>query len=144
MGSLDMICRVSFSCVHTRAQLCLTLRDPRDCSPPGSSVHGILQARVLKWVAISSSRESSPPRDRSWVSCIGRAGSLPLVLPGKPLWFLYEGSNPGALHWELRVLATGLPEKAQVYHSFKKNFFIYFDWKLITLQYCSGFCQTWT
>ena len=36
-------------------QSCPTLRDPMDCSPPGSSVHGILQARILEWVAISSS-----------------------------------------------------------------------------------------
>ena len=41
-----------------------------DCSPPGSSVHGIFQARILEWVAISFSRKSSPPRDRTWVSCI--------------------------------------------------------------------------
>ena len=40
-------------------QLCLTLWDPMDCSPPGSSARGILQARTLKWVAISSSRTSS-------------------------------------------------------------------------------------
>ena len=38
------------------AQLCLTLWDPMDCSPPGSSIHGILQARILEWVTISSSR----------------------------------------------------------------------------------------
>ena len=41
------------------APLCPTLGDPVDCSPPGSSVHGILQARILEWVAISSSRGSS-------------------------------------------------------------------------------------
>ena len=41
-----------------------------DCSPPGSSVHGILQARILEWVAISFSRGSSRPRDRTQVSCI--------------------------------------------------------------------------
>ena len=41
------------------AQSCLTLCDPMDCSPLGSSVHGILQARILEWVAISSSRGSS-------------------------------------------------------------------------------------
>ena len=46
------------------------LYDPMDCSPPGSSVHGILQARIPEWVAISFSRESSGPRDRTWVSCI--------------------------------------------------------------------------
>ena len=41
-----------------------------DCSPPGSSVHGILQARILEWVAELSSRGSSWPRDRTWLSCI--------------------------------------------------------------------------
>ena len=44
--------------------------DPMDFNPPGSSVHGILQVRILEWVAIFFSRGSSWPRDRSWVSCI--------------------------------------------------------------------------
>ena len=51
------------------------LWDPMDCSPPGSSVHGIFQARIQEWVAISSSRGSSQARDQtciSYVSCIGR------------------------------------------------------------------------
>ena len=52
-------------------QSCPTLCDPVDCSLPGSSVQGILQARVLEWVAISFSRGSSRPRDRTQVSCIG-------------------------------------------------------------------------
>ena len=43
-----------------------------DCSPPGSSVHGIFQARILEWVAISFSRGSSQPRDRTRISSIGR------------------------------------------------------------------------
>ena len=51
-------------------QLCPTLCDPMDCSRPSSSVHEILQARVLEWVAISFSRGSSWPRDRTWVSLI--------------------------------------------------------------------------
>ena len=51
-------------------QSCLTLRDPMDCSLPGSSVHGIFQARVLEWVAISFSKGSSLPRDQSQVPCI--------------------------------------------------------------------------
>ena len=51
-------------------QSCLTLCDPMDCSPPGSSVHGILQARTEEWVAISFSRGSSWPRDQTWVSCV--------------------------------------------------------------------------
>ena len=61
-------------CVHacSVAQSCLTLCDPMDCSPPGSSVHGILQARILEWVAISSSRGSSQPRVPTCISCIGR------------------------------------------------------------------------
>ena len=56
-------------------QSCLTLCTPMDCSPPDSSVHGILQARILEWVALPSSRGSSRPRDWisiSYVSCIGR------------------------------------------------------------------------
>ena len=44
--------------------------DPMDCSPPGSSVHGILQARILEWVAVISSRGSSPPRDPTCISYI--------------------------------------------------------------------------
>ena len=52
------------------SQLCLILCDPRDCSTPGSSAHGILQARILEWVAISFSRGSSQPRDQTQVFCI--------------------------------------------------------------------------
>ena len=65
-------------CAHTShsvAQSCLTLCHPMDCSSLGSTVHGIFQARILKWVAISYSRGSSWTRDWthvSWVSCIGR------------------------------------------------------------------------
>ena len=55
-------------------QSCPTSCDPMDCSPPSSSVHGVLQARILEWVAIPFSRESSQSRDRTWVSCI--AGEL--------------------------------------------------------------------
>jgi len=53
----------------TIAQSCLTLWDPVAYSPPGSSVHGILQVRILEWVAIPFSRESSQPRDQTRVSC---------------------------------------------------------------------------
>ena len=54
------------------------LFDPMDCSPPGSSVHGISQARILEWVAISFSRGSSRPRDRT------QTDSSPPEPPGKP------------------------------------------------------------
>ena len=52
------------------AQSCLTLCNPMNCSPPGSSVHGILQARILEWVASPSPGKSSRPRGQSWVSCM--------------------------------------------------------------------------
>ena len=56
-------------CCVLVAQLCPTLCDPMDCNPPASSVHKIFQARILEWVAISFSRGSSQPRDRTRVSC---------------------------------------------------------------------------
>ena len=61
------------------ARSCLALRDPMDCSPSGSSDHGILQARILEWVAISASRASSPPR---WIlyHCTTWESSTPPVL----------------------------------------------------------------
>ena len=52
------------------AQLCPTLCDPRDCSPTGSSVHEIFQARILEWVAISFFTGYSSPRDQTCMSCI--------------------------------------------------------------------------
>ena len=74
----------------TVAQPCLTLCDPIDCNLPGSSLHGILQARILEWVAISSSRGSSWPRDRthmSWYLLHRQRSSLPLSYLGSPLHF---------------------------------------------------------
>ena len=62
------------------AQLCLTLCNPKDCSPPGSSVHGIFQARILEQLAISSFRGSSQSRDQIHVSCISYIGR----------WILYH------------------------------------------------------
>ena len=55
-------------CVST--QSCPILFDPVDCSLPGFSVHGILQARILEWIAIPFSRGTSQPRDRTLVSCL--------------------------------------------------------------------------
>ena len=60
---------------------CLTLCDPVDCSPPGSSVRGVLQERILEWVAISFSRGSSQPRDRAQVSHIADTLSLMFCRP---------------------------------------------------------------
>ena len=61
--------------------------DPVDCSPPGSSVRGILQAGMLEWVAISSSSGSSPPRDQTQVSSVSCTGK----------WVLYHLSQQGSL-----------------------------------------------
>ena len=60
--------------------------DPMDCSPPDSSVYGILQARILEWVAISFSRQPFQPRVQTRVSCIGR-------------WIRYPLSYQGSLNW---------------------------------------------
>ena len=68
------------------AQSCLTLCNPMDGSPPGSSVHGISQARILEWVTISFSTGSSQLRDRTQVSYIGRRILLPLSHPGSPIY----------------------------------------------------------
>ena len=57
-------------CACSVAQLCSTLCNPMDCNPPGSSVHGIFQARILDWVAMPSFRISSPPRNQTRVSCV--------------------------------------------------------------------------
>ena len=67
-------------------QLCVTLGDPMDCSPPGSSVHGILQARILEWVLMPFSRGSSQQMDGalSPVSPALQEDSLPLEPSGKP------------------------------------------------------------
>ena len=54
------------------AQSCSTLCNPMDSSQPGSSVHGIFHERILEWAAMSFSRESSQPKDRTQLSCIVR------------------------------------------------------------------------
>ena len=66
------------------AQSCPTLCDPMDCSLLGSSVHGILQARILEWVGVFSSKGSSQPRNRTHISC--SAGRFFTAEPwGKPM-----------------------------------------------------------
>jgi len=73
------------------AQPCPTLCDPMDCSPPGSSVHGILQARTLEWVAISSSRGSSQPREQTQVSCVSCiAGGFFTAEPPRKRLFVFS------------------------------------------------------
>ena len=98
------ICVIGFSqsvppysvCVHAKSlQLC-----PMDCSLPGSTVHGILQARILEWVATPSSMGSSQPKDQTCVSSVyvhWQGDSLPLVPPGKPSWTAKGGGGGSQL-----------------------------------------------
>ena len=87
--------KIKYLSISMRAkslQLYPTLCNLMEDSPPGFSIHGILQARILEWVAVPFSRGSSRPGDRTWVcnvSCIWQVGSLPLVPPGKPYWSTY-------------------------------------------------------
>ena len=83
------------------AQSCLALCDPMDCSLPGSSVHGILQARTLECVPISSSRVSSQPRDQTGVFCTADR--------------LYQGINANSFGLLLRWTSKKTePEGSQV------------------------------
>ena len=73
-------------------QSCLTLCDPMDCSLRGSSVHGIILAKILEWIVISFSRGSSQSRDRTWVSCASyiAGGFLSLSYWGCPFSILMK------------------------------------------------------
>ena len=94
------------------SQLCLTLCNPMEWSPPGSSVHGILQARIEEWITMPSSRGSSQPRDGTHVSCIFSIGRQifyhsatweapkPFCLPSKLLPSFHLG-------WNFQVLPLG-------------------------------------
>ena len=81
---LDTTERLNWTELNTKS--CLTLCDFMDCSPPGSSVHGISKARILEWVAMSFSRGSSWPRDRTRVFSTGR-------------WIVYLWATREALTW---------------------------------------------
>ena len=88
---------VSRICCCLVAQSCLTLCDPADCSPPGSSVRGVLQARRLAWAASFSSRASSPHRagSQSHASCVSR-------------WSLTTSATLEALCWHRRESCKAL------------------------------------
>ena len=97
MGRIERLGLTHIHCAYVLAkslQSCPTLCDPMDYSPPGISVRGILQARIMEWVAIPSSRGSSQLRDGTHVLCLlhWRANSLPLAPPGTRGDCLYLGS----------------------------------------------------
>ena len=95
------------TCLHAKLlQLGPTLCDPTDCSLLGSSVCGILQARILEWVVMLSSRGSFPPKDGTCRLCLlhWQMGSLPLVPPGKPflpeaLYNFWRSSGLIVVNW---------------------------------------------
>ena len=111
------------------AQSFPTLRDPMDCSLPGSSIHGIFQARVLEWGAIAFSKilYSTTTTAKSLQSCPTLCDSIDVSPPGSPV--------PGVL-------------QARTHREYSNYFlitlFFNFNWRLITLQYCSSFCHTLT
>ena len=96
-------------------QLCPTLYDTMDCSLPGSSVHGIIQARILEWVAMPSFRGSSWPRDRIHVSCLGR----------QVLYDYHHLGNTFMTQWNL-ITSQGLTSK--YHHTGHQGFNIWFWW----------------
>ena len=81
-----------YFCLVTKS--CLTLCNPMNCSPPGSSVHGISQARILNWVCHFLLWGSSWPRDRTWVSCLA-GGFFSTEPPGKPFRHYYPSELQG-------------------------------------------------
>ena len=97
--------------------------NPMDCSPLGSSVYGISQARILEWVAISFSRGSSRPRDRTHVSCVaGRF--LTVSHQGRSLWTSGSLSSPQGLSHSLGpsglgILCLNCPHVVHFKHSLK-------------------------
>ena len=98
-------------CAYSVALLCLTLWDPVDYSPWGSSVHGISQARILEWVAISSSRGSSWPRNGthvSCISCIGRWILVPLPHLGSPQ-YIHSSRQITLFYFSMKVQRKLLP-----------------------------------
>ena len=90
-------------------ELSRTLCDPMDCSRPGSSVHGILQARILEWVVMPSSRESSQPREWTQVSCT--AGRF-FTSWASRCWGTYSGRRKGT---EVAIPGTNLFVKSLIH-----------------------------
>ena len=109
------------------AQSCPTLCDPMDCSPPGSSVHGLLQARTLEWVAISLFRASSWPGDRTQVSCI--AGRFCFV------WASREAHAPLLPHLIISSMSGSpiLLSLLRFFIQFPCFFFFFFFYRFVSL-----------
>ena len=92
---LSCHCYSSIGCTCAKLlQLCQILCNPVDSSPPGSSVHGILQGRILEWIAMPSSRGSSWPRDQTCICLLHwQVDSLPPAPPGNPIINYFHQRN---------------------------------------------------
>ena len=102
-------------------QSCPTLRDPTNCSPPSSSVHGILQARILDWIVISFSRGSSQPRIKPRPLTL-LADSL---LSQPPHFLKYITSSAAWLQPHMRVCLHDLCPSPSIYLPFSRLLFIH-------------------
>ena len=96
-------------------QSCLTFCDPMDSGPPGSPVHGILQARILEWVAIPFCRGSSQPRDRAQISCLaGRLFTVWATISPQMIYLFLVSTDPGpGTVWSTAIawVALGVPSR---------------------------------
>ena len=129
-GDFESKVPIMIICCYLVAQSCPTLCDPMDGSPPGSSVHGILQARILEWVAISFSRGSSQLRDQTHSLLPWMADSLPLSYQGSPFTMVVICSvkNPAGafllfmLHFSVSLLEIpGITSKGSCCYSVAKS-----------------------
>ena len=114
---------LEYACVHAQLLSCPTLCDPMDCSPPGSSVHGLSRARILEWVAISFSLGPSRLRDGTQVSYFGRpipylCVTWEATLEYSQLQFSVQFSSVGQLCMTLcnpmDSITPGLPDHHQL------------------------------
>ena len=131
-------------------QSCLTLFDSMDCSLPGSSVHGILQARILEWVAISFPRGSSQPRMKPRSLAL-RADSLPWEPPGKPhqLVVMQNATKLLVVMRSAQDIASLHPNAGDCYAGFVQRVaFLLFkrhqNWKrhIYPMVHCSTICNS--
>ena len=110
-----------FGCLVTKS--CPTLWDPVDCSLPGSSVHGISQARILEWVALFFSRGSSLTRDRTCVSSVSCFAAGVFTNPENSSWVIFP-------HWLITELIVHTIRLFPIYMFFPED-----SLKLFTLQW---------
>ena len=119
----------SLICACMLIQLCLTLWDSMDCRLTGSSVHGIFRARILEWVAISSPRGSSWPRDQTWVSCVSCISRWILYLwatrEGLPQQRKFEPYEMSIFHyfWPVtqRAVSTSWSSGTRIFNGLRRD-----------------------